>query len=173
MSSDQQSSSGKQIRRRVAKRHDLGDSHDINITPAIDLLVSLIPFLLISAVFIPIASIETTPPSRGAAVSTVQTSMAVVVITSKGLTLTGSGPMMKDNKTAFEIPKSDNNYDLTTLTRKLIELKKNDPTAEDLLLMAEPDITYSAIIDVMDAARKNSDGTALFPNAFFGGVTSS
>jgi len=161
------------FRRKVTRRHDFGESHDINITPAIDLLVSLIPFLLISAVFMPIASIETFAPSRNSQTTKTEASLVMVVISSKGLTLTGSGPVMKNHKGSIDLPKGSGGlYAYGALTQKLIELKQNDPAAEDLLIMAEPNIEYSHIIDVMDAARTGVDGAPLFPQAFFGGVTS-
>ena len=165
---------GGPLRRKVTRRREVAGANEINITPVMNLFVSLIPFLLISAVFVQISFIETNAPSRSSAksVASGQTSLAMVVITSSGFTVSGSGPMMRGGTQKMEIPKLGvKQYNYAALTKALSDLKKNDPKADDLLIMTEADITYSTIIETMDAARTSEAGQPLFTKPFFGGVS--
>ena len=44
-------------------------------------------------------------------------------------------------------------YDTAALTRKIVEVKDSFPDERRIIIAAEPDIEYEAIIDVMDATR--------------------
>lgn len=163
---------GGPLRRKVTKRREVVGADEINITPVMNLFVSLIPFLLISAVFVQINIIETNAPSRvSRPAAGVETSLAVVVITQEGFTVSGSGPIMRGAQTKVEIPKRNSkNYNFGALTQTLMELKKNDPKANDLLIMTDADVEYGLIIDTMDAARNAPNGDELFTKPFFGGI---
>ncbi len=160
------------LRRRITKRRELPGAYEINVTPVLNLFICLIPFLLISAVFVQLSIIETDAPATSTATSTKAVSLAMVIISNQGMTVAGFGPIMKANKGTVRLPKKGKSYDYNGLTKLLEKLKQSDPKAEDLLIMAAPDIRYETIIAVMDAARQNPDGKALFPKAFFGGITS-
>jgi biopolymer transport protein ExbD len=156
----------------VIKRTEWPSGSDLNITPVMNLFVCLIPFLLISAVFVQLSVIETNAPSRTSRAGAADTTLVMVVITNRGFTVTGTGAAFRNSQAAAEIPKKGEEYDYATLTQMLTQFKKNDDKAQDVLLMTEPTVEYRVIIGVMDAARTAADGSPLFPNAFFGGVTS-
>jgi biopolymer transport protein TolR len=44
-------------------------------------------------------------------------------------------------------------YDLQALTKKILEIKDAFPEERRIVIVAEPDIEYEAVIDVMDATR--------------------
>ena len=162
------------LRRKVTKRREYPGAYEINITPVMNLFICLIPFLLISAIFVQISIIETNAPSTSGAAkqSDEEVSLVLVVIGQDGFSITGSGPIMKNQQGEIKIAKKNKEYDYTTLSKALSALKAKDPKAEDMLLMSHPDIEYSVIVETMDAARMTESGDPMFPNAFFGGVTS-
>jgi biopolymer transport protein ExbD len=62
-------------------------------------------------------------------------------------------------------------YDYSTLQQELIKIKKSFPDEESMIVSADGDATYDVIVQIMDAARKTSDGKILFPAvAFAAGV---
>ena len=48
-------------------------------------------------------------------------------------------------------------YDVATLTRKILEIKDAFPEERRIVIQAEPDVEYEAVIDVMDATRDIRD----------------
>lgn len=159
-------------RRKVTKRRFDDDVHEINVTPVMNLFICLIPFLLISAVFIQLSIIETNAPASKAstAAGNNKPSLVIVMIDGKGFSLAASGKISSSITKPIIISRRKRDYDYAQLTRQLVALKRNDPKAEDLLMVADPTTPYSVLIDTMDAARNTPDGNELFPNAFFGGV---
>jgi biopolymer transport protein ExbD len=62
-------------------------------------------------------------------------------------------------------------YDFTGLQKRLIEIKKSFPAEGSMIISADGDVPYDAVVSTMDAARKTSDGALLFPAvAFAAGV---
>jgi biopolymer transport protein ExbD len=159
------------LRRRIAKRKDFSEANELNLVPFMDLMISIIPFLMVSAVFTAVATIDTNAPSRQSNNRISEVSLVVVVVNKDGYSIAGSGPVIKNSKNAIVLAKKGADYDTTALNNELTKLKANDPSAEDLLILAQPDVAYSNLIDVMDAARSGAKGEVLFPNAFFGGTT--
>jgi biopolymer transport protein ExbD len=69
-------------------------------------------------------------------------------------------------------------YDYVALQKRLIEVKKSlacdtcsFPGEASMIISADGDVSYDAVVQTMDAARKSSDGKILFPGvAFAAGV---
>jgi hypothetical protein len=59
------------------------------------------------------------------------------------------------------------NYDFISLNRKLIEIKKNFPDEQSVIITADEDVIYDDIIKTMDASRQSADGRELFPAVAF------
>ena len=67
--------------------------------------------------------------------------------------------------------KTTTTYDFTGLQKRLIDIKKTFPTEASMIISADGDVPYDAVVQAMDAARKSSDGKLLFPAvAFAAGV---
>ena len=58
-------------------------------------------------------------------------------------------------------------YNFQALNRKLIEIKKNFPREQSVIITADEDVTYEEIVKTMDASRESGDGRELFPAVAF------
>jgi len=122
---------------------------DLDITTFLNLMVVLVPFLLISAVFSRITIQELSVPTAaapGAAVNTPNFSIEVIV-RETGLEFANGA------RVVAAIPKKDGEYDLEKLSEMLMSLKKTYPDKEDATVLMEPDIEYNYLIQVMDTVR--------------------
>lgn len=121
---------------------------DLDVTTFMNLMVVLVPFLLITAVFSRITVVELTLPSAagGAAAAKPEFRLEVIVRES-GLELTNG-----ENVIAA-LPMVDGAYDLATLGQMVMALKQDYPDSKDASVLLEPDIAYDHLIQVMDVVR--------------------
>ena len=124
------------------------ETPELNITTFLNLMVVLIPFLLISAVFSRVTIMEMSVPtsSGGSAVDT--PNFAIEVIVRKAGFEIANG-----NSVEAAIPKKDGEYDMEMLNKMLLRLKAQFPEKEDATVLMEPDIEYDYLIRIMDAVR--------------------
>lgn len=118
------------------------------MTTFLNLMVVLVPFLLITAVFSRITIVELSLPSSNSGAASQEPSFRVeVVVRDEGLELTNG----KDIIAA--IPKVESDYDLATLSEYLLSLKRDYPDKDDASVLLEPEIPYDYLIQVMDVVR--------------------
>ena len=155
------------------KRHE---SEELELTTLLNILVVLVSFLLLSAVFskITIQELNMPPQASGAAEARKDALPLVieVMLRRDGLEI-GNGKEVTDR-----LPKVDDKYDTATLSQKLKHLKDQNPGKRDAILLVEPDIGYASMIAVMDAlkfveVRGPREGSqrlriTLFPNVTVG-----
>ena len=132
--------------RRYKKR--MVETTELDITTFLNLMVVLIPFLLISAVFSRVTILElSVPTSAGGAASNTPNFAIEVIVRKAGFEIA--------NGTSVEaaIPKKNGEYDMKLLSEMLIRLKAQYPDKEDATVLMEPDIEYNYLIQFMDAVR--------------------
>jgi len=118
------------------------------MTTFLNLMVALVPFLLITAVFSRITIVELSLPSSNSGAASQEPSFRVeVVVRDEGLELTNG------NDIIAAIPKVESDYDLATLSEYLISLKRDYPDKDDASVLLEPEIPYDYLIQVMDVVR--------------------
>jgi biopolymer transport protein ExbD len=118
------------------------------MTTFLNLMVVLIPFLLISAVFSRITIVELSLPSAKATAPPSDPGFRVeVIVRESGLELTNGRSRIAT------IPKQGDAYDLETLGEYAIELKQEHPDVNAASVLLEPDIAYDHLIQVMDRVR--------------------
>lgn len=133
-------------RRKHSKRHN--EQVELDITTFLNLMVVLIPFLLITAVFSRITIQELNLPEAGGGPSTDKPVVTIEVIVRKDKVQLSNGKQI-----TATIEKQDGKYDLRTLSRHLLELKRQYSEKEDATILVEPDIEYEDVIHVMDAVK--------------------
>jgi len=136
-------------RRRGGRRHN-GDSTELNITAFMNLMVILVPFLLITAVFSRLAIIELNLPgsSTEPADQQDQTFQLEVIVRTDKIEVGDR------NQGLLGIyPNGVNGYDYDALSGKLSDLKKAYPSKTDAAILLESDIPYDTLIQVMDRVR--------------------
>ncbi|MEN8136349.1 MAG: biopolymer transporter ExbD [Thermodesulfobacteriota bacterium] len=124
------------------------ESPELDITTFLNLMVILIPFLLISAVFSRVAILElSVPTGAGGGASSKPNFSIEVIVRHNGLELANGSQVVA------AIPKKDDQYNLERLSEMLMRLKGDYPDKEDATVLMEPDIEYNYLIMVMDTVR--------------------
>jgi biopolymer transport protein ExbD len=148
-------------------------SVELDMTTFLNLMVVLVPFLLITAVFSRITIVELSLPSSAGGQAAMEPTFRVeVIVRDDGLTLADGRRVLAN------LPKVDDEYDLGGLTERVLELKRQHPESESASVLLEPHIEYDHLIQVMDAVRSTTAPTeeaggevtrlALFPDISIG-----
>jgi biopolymer transport protein ExbD len=127
------------------RRHD--EVPELDMTTFMNLMVVLVPFLLITAVFSRIAIVELDLPSAVNAAPSTPTFRVEVVVREEGLEI------MDGMQVIAAIPNVDDGYDLPKLSEYLVAIKNEYPQKDDASVLLEPDIEYDYLIQVMDTVR--------------------
>ncbi|MEN8172140.1 MAG: biopolymer transporter ExbD [Chloroflexota bacterium] len=124
------------------------ETPELNITSFLNLMVALIPFLLISAVFSRITIMELSVPTSAGGTVLEKPNFAIEVIVRKNGFEIANGSSVE-----AAIPKKEGEYDMELLSEMLIRLKAQYPEKEDATVLMEPEIEYDYLIRIMDAVR--------------------
>ncbi|HXV74683.1 MAG TPA: biopolymer transporter ExbD [Candidatus Polarisedimenticolaceae bacterium] len=127
------------------RRHK--EAPELDMTTFMNLMVVLVPFLLITAVFSRITIVELDLPSAQSAAPTEPTFRVEVVVREAGLEI------MDGAQVIAAIPKTGDGYDLSTLSDYLVAIKREYPQKDDASVLLEPDIPYDHLVQVMDTVR--------------------
>ena len=120
---------------------------ELDITTFLNLMVVLVPFLLITAVFSRITIIELDIPA-GAAGDSQKPKISVEVIMRENRLELGNGVGV-----IAKMPNVDGKHDIAKLSGFLQKIKGNYPDKTDATILIEPDIEYDQMVRVMDAVR--------------------
>lgn len=128
-------------------RRRLNEPHELDVTTFLNLMVALIPFLLVSAVFSRIAILQLNLPA-------VDGDDNADVIQNIEITIRDSVLELGDgNKILSSYKKTPSGYDLTGLSGALASLKTKYPDKTDATILLEPQIQYEHLVSVMDTVR--------------------
>jgi biopolymer transport protein ExbD len=157
--------------RRAGRRHN-EETAELNITAFMNLMVILVPFLLMTAVFSRLAIIELNLPGSSSEPANQQDlTFQLEVTVRKDQIEVGDR-----NQGRFGVYKnSEDGYDFDALSEKLSDIKKRYPQKTDVAILLESDIAYDTLVQVMDRVRiaqKVENGTIvrseLFPDISIG-----
>ena len=134
---------------RRSRRNRQQETAELNITAFMNLMVVLVPFLLITAVFSRMAVLELNLPGENSAPPDKQVSLELEII------VRGSRIEVGDRKSgrAAVFANKDGEYDLEALGDYLQQVKNRYPDKLDVTLLLEPDISYDSLVQVMDTVR--------------------
>jgi len=160
------------MRARRGGRRRNTETAELNITAFMNLMVILVPFLLITAVFSRLAILELNLPGSSSEPADEQElvfQLEVIVrddrieVGDRNIGALGVYPVDVDG------------YDFEALSEKLAELKASYPDKTDASILLESDIPYDTLVQVMDRVRvaENVEGdrivrTDLFPDISIG-----
>lgn len=155
----------RRFKRRVNKDAEL------SITAFMNLMVILVPFLLITAVFSKISILELDLPSRSEVVKQNKKALQLEVVVREN-----SLRVQDRNRGVLKTIKNKNSeYDVVSLNDYLQALKTKYQDINTATILLEPDITYDVLVQVMDSVRLaevNKDGekvkAELFPDISVG-----
>ncbi|MEM9056141.1 MAG: biopolymer transporter ExbD [Pseudomonadota bacterium] len=153
---------------RKLRQHD---PVELNITAFMNLMVILVPFLLITAVFSRLAILELNlPGGEGSGDAPLQALELEVTIRDTRIEVADrqTGPL-------HTVPALDDGHDFDALNEYLKNVKANFPDKTNVTVLLEPDIAYDTLVQVMDAVRMTRYATAgdvinaeLFPDISIG-----
>ncbi|MCH9026817.1 MAG: biopolymer transporter ExbD [Proteobacteria bacterium] len=135
------------IRRR--HRNHRRETADLNVTAFMNLMVVLVPFLLITAVFSRMAVLELNLPGENSEPPQQEASLQLEIIVRDGRIEVGD----RDSGRAAVFASKDGEYDLEALGDYLQQVKARYPDKLDATLLLEPDISYDSLVQVMDTVR--------------------
>ena len=160
------------MNRRYRRKRGKEETSGLDVTTFMNLMVVLVPFLLISAVFSRVTIMELSVPTSAGKAALNRPNFAIEVIVRKnGLEIANGSSV----EAAF--PKKNGQYDMQMLHEMLARLKALYPEKDDATVLMEPDIEYDYLIQVMDAVRgaevrtegsEKVDNVVLFPNISIG-----
>lgn len=144
-------------------REQRTEQEDLNITPVMNIFLILVPFLLLTAVFVKIAVLEFSLPTLDQKAGKTKLEQTKAVVTILAINEKGFELKTQGMKIPFIFKKQDN-FDFQTLVAKLQEVKNRHINSEDIIIAPQASIKYDTIIKVMDRCRENG-----FPNISISG----
>ena len=135
-------------RRHHYKRRTKQPAYEIDVTTFLNLMVVLVPFLLITAVFSRLTIVELNLPSAAGGPPSEQEGFTPeVIVREAGIEITNGKQVIAT------IPNVEEEYDLETLSDYMVELKTTYPQQESASVLMEAQIPYDYLIQVMDIVK--------------------
>ena len=135
-------------RHHYKRRTKEKEAYEPDVTTFLNLMVVLIPFLLITAVFSRLTIVELNLPSSAGGASTNQENFQIeVIVREAGIEISNGKAIIAS------IPKKEDEFDLQTLSSFMIELKAEYPDQDAASVLMEAQIPYDYLIQVMDIVR--------------------
>jgi len=136
----------------MARRHHYKrrgkETYEIDVTTFLNLMVVLVPFLLITAVFSRLTIVELNLPSTAGGPTNAQEGFNLeVIVREAGIELTNGKNVIAS------IPNKEEEFDLATLSDYVVELKQQYPDQNAASVLMEAQIPYDYLIQVMDIVR--------------------
>jgi biopolymer transport protein ExbD len=138
------------IRSHSGGRRRNNATAELNITVFMNLMVILVPFLLITAVFSRLAILELNLPGSSTEPADPQEQTFQLEITVRKEQI----EVGDRNVGALGVyPNSVDGYDYESLSTKLADIKKRYPAKTDAAILLEAEIAYDTLVQVMDRVR--------------------
>ncbi len=150
----------------------LHEAEELNITAFMNLMVILVPFLLITAVFSRMTVLELNLPALDAKANSREK-----IELQLELVLRENSFDIRDANLGIikKFPRSQKATRWDLFTDLLVEIKTRFPDEQDITLLLEPSISYKTLIQVMDRVRTADvvsvltvETIELFPNISIG-----
>ncbi len=135
--------------RRGGRRYN-DDTAELNITAFMNLMVILVPFLLITAVFSRLAILELNlPGSSSEPVEPQDQVFQLEVIVRSDKIEVGD----RNQGLLGIYPNTDDGYDFGAVGAKLAQLKVRYPDKTEASILLEQEIAYDTLVQIMDTVR--------------------
>lgn len=157
---------------KFPRRRYLQETVELNITAFLNLMVILVPFLLITAVFSRMTVLELSLPGLDSADSSqedIQLSLQLVVRDDRFDVQDANLGVIR------RIDREGDGDNWQVFGKVLLEIKTRFPEEQDITLLLEPGTSYKTMIEVMDRVRSvdvvevaSVETIQLFPNISIG-----
>ncbi len=153
-------------RLRKSRKRNI-EAAELNITAFLNLMVVLIPFLLITAVFSRMAILELNLPAAGkstpAPQQKVKFEFQVIIYKNKISVVDNKGGLLKS------LPLYKGEYNISALTDLLKQIKSRYPDKTNTTILSSPNTTYETLVKIMDSVRTYQtklDGKYIYAELF-------
>ena len=167
-------------RRKLKPRED-EETGELNIVPYLDILMNLILFMLLSinglAAF---GIVNVSAPGYGAPSTTVAPEanpeqprlVLSVLISKKGHFINSENAILGQDGAPTVPLGADGSYDYASLNAQMLKIKSAFPTETKVIVAADPETPYDALIQTMDAIRETREKPhrTLFPDVTLGAL---
>jgi biopolymer transport protein ExbD len=154
------------MRARRIRRH----AAELDVTAFINLIVVLVPFLLSTAVFTRLSVIDLSLPAQTSGVEQLKVDeLKLEVVIRPDALEVGD----KIGGLIARIPNSAQGYDTAVLAQIVAQLKTRFPKQANATVLAQPETSYEALVQIMDALRERpaagkQPSVPLFPDISIG-----
>ena len=162
------------ISRGYRARHRAG-ADELNITAFLNLMVVLIPFLLLSAVFSRLTILQLNLPGEATPVTQKAALQLEVIVRANSIDIADRGTGLLKR-----LPQVESGYDYKGLNDYLQTVKSQFPQITDATILLQPDTPYDIVVQAMDAVRSfiatdggNAQMAELFPDISIGDAPAS
>ena len=160
------------IRGRRGGRRQNEETAELNITAFMNLMVILVPFLLMTAVFSRLTILELNLPGSSSEPANQQNLLFQLEVIVR-MDQIEVGDRYQGRFGVYK--NSEDGYDYDALSDKMSDIKKRYPQKTDVAILLESDIAYDTLVQVMDRVRisqRIEDGVIvrsdLFPDISIG-----
>ena len=137
------------MKHRLRRRNHRHEPADINITAFMNLMVILVPFLLITAVFSRITILELNLPAAGSSNEQLEQQFELEIIVRENAVEIGdrNGGLIK------RVVATDQGHNLHEISELLQQVKARFPEKTDATLLLEENTPYDTLVQIMDSVR--------------------
>ncbi len=157
---------------KLVRRKYIQETVELNITAFLNLMVILVPFLLVTAVFSRITVLELNLPAKDA----ISKQEEKIKLQLELLIRQDSFEIRDSNLGRIKyIKRNEKETNWKVFTDILVEIKTRFPEEQSITLLLEPEVNYKTLIQVMDRVRSADvvqftevETVELFPNVSIG-----
>ena len=137
------------MKHRLRRRNHRHEPADINITAFMNLMVILVPFLLITAVFSRITILELNLPAAGSSNEQLEQQFELEIIVRENAVEIGdrNGGLIK------RVVATDQGHNFHEISELLQQVKARFPEKTDAILLLEENTPYDTLVQIMDSVR--------------------
>lgn len=139
------------------KKHRMHEQKELTITAFMNLMVILIPFLLVTAVFAKMAVIELNLPVESKVLDQGEKKGNVSVQKLRLIVSIWEDEIgVLDDGTTLGVFKRDEKgtYNFAGLSKFLLQIKQQHPEEKSATVLSRPSIAYKTLVETIDAVRE-------------------
>lgn len=174
----------------IEEQSESASDWEIDLSPLLALMVTLIPVLLLQTSFVTLKMLETTLPilsdvkqDKKDNKEDINFELRVFARSENNISIDVSIDEKIVKK--IEVKAKEKKYDLDVFREKLVEVKKEYPNEISAKLTPDEKVSYDSIVKLLDVIRENTNGETikfknkngenvetamLFPNIVFGNI---
>ncbi len=139
---------------------------ELDLIPIMNLMVTLIPFLMLGAAFYHLGVVPISLPTQ-VDQPTVKDKPEVVVtlnllIDRQRMVLSGSSAQLEQpvlDALRAELPNRGGDYDVSGLKDRLVAIKAQYPKSDTIVVFPEDTVRYQSLVAILDQTRERTQGT--------------